>query len=198
MKRAVVLAVLLLAGCSQQAEPVPEVATSEAPATMASNEPTGSVPASPTGPASRYTSFKDCILVKANEDEDWSSSHCAGMAGYDLQIDYGDARDDLVLLRRGKPPAKLGLIALGGGGFNALADTAEWRGVLGPTGFVPKHLIVRNNISEDPENSEKQTSILVVIDLQQACVIAQVRPKAGQNEAAWAIADGPVRPCLKA
>ena len=61
----------------------------------------------------------------------------------------------------------------------------------------PAALILRNAVSEDPEDSSRVTASLLVVDLAQGCVVAQVRPQAGQNEAARLIADGPKRACLK-
>ncbi|MEQ1497314.1 MAG: hypothetical protein ABL914_01530 [Novosphingobium sp.] len=194
-----VLSLALLAACSQDAQPDPQTGPSAKPGVAASAEPaaTASSEAPPlAGPVSAYTSFKDCKLVESGEGEDWSISRCKGIGGYDLQVDYGDARDDLVLLRRGKPPVKLNLFALGSGGFNTLGDAAEWRARGGADGSDPAMLIVRNKISEDPEDSAKQTHLLVVIDLKKACVIAQVRPQSGQNAAARSIADGAPRKCL--
>lgn len=201
MNRLCLIPLLLLAACSKEGDPAPAATDPAGPVTDAasalpSDAAETAAPKASAATVSRYTSFKSCTLVEEGDGEDWSVSRCEGMGGFDLQIDYGDARDDLVLLRGGRKPAKLGLIALGTGGFNTLADTAEWRGTEGPAGFKPARLIVRNNVSEDPVNAEKVTSILMVIDLEQACVIAQVRPKAGQNEAARSIADGPPRPCL--
>lgn len=197
MKYAASLTLLLLAACSNQAEQAPQAPASQASAAAASDAALPTPSATSPETTSRYSSFKNCKLVKLNEDEDWSISHCKGLGGYDLEIDYADARDDLVLMKRGDRPAKLGIFELGSGGFNTLADTAEWRGSESSGNFKPTALIVRNNVSEDPVNSEKQTSILMVIDLKQACVVAQVRPKPGQNETARGIADGPPRPCLK-
>lgn len=197
MTRFSLIALLLLTACSKEAAPPSGSPETGAPAlaTSAAVE-ADEVSAPDAKPMSRYTSFKDCKLVKSGEGEDWSISRCKGVAGYDLEIDYGDARDELVLKVPGKPSAAMGLFELGNGGFNALGDTAEWRGPAADE-FEPQALIVRNNISEDPSNSSKQTSVLLVIDLRQGCVVGQVRPRVGQNEAARTIADGPQRPCLR-
>lgn len=199
MRRPVPFLLLLLAACSKGTEQPAAPAPSQVASSMPGEDAASATPEIPTGPASRYTSFKDCELVKsgAGQGEDWSLSRCKGLGGYDLQIDYGDARDELVLRRAGRPSANIGLFALDSGHFNSLAETAEWRGLAGPQGFAPKRLIVRNNVSEDSAQPHRQTSILVVIDLDLACAIAQVRPGKDQNLAARAIADGPPRACLK-
>ncbi|MGB7654108.1 MAG: hypothetical protein WBL74_01375 [Novosphingobium sp.] len=199
MKRAFVLALLLLTACSKKAEPQPGATATGDPAAISSDAAAANTPVVIAGPASRYTSFKDCKPVKSGESlgEDWSVSRCAGLGGYDLLLNYGDARDDLALLHKGSPAVELGLIGLSGGGFSSLADKAEWRGLGSGAVFAPTALIVRDLISEDPGNAERQTAVLMVIDLRQHCVTAKVRPQAGQNEAARAIADAPSRKCLR-
>ena len=156
-------------------------------------------PSPPLDAQSLYTSFKTCKVVKSGESvgEDWSISRCAGLGGYDLFLSYDDARDDLTLLHKGSPPTELGLFGLSGGGFSSLGDTAEWRGNGSGIGFAPTALIVRHVVSENSDKAERQTSKLLVVDLAQRCVVGQVRPQAGQNEAARAIADGPRRKCLR-
>ncbi len=191
---------LLLASCSDQTDPgeqVPVGTDASAPAGL-ETELSPAPPAGPaSGPISRYTSFKDCRVVELRADEDWSVSRCAGPGGYSLMVDYGDARDDLRLVRKGGKPVALGLVRLGSGGFNALGDAAEWRGLAAGGAFVPTALIVRNNATDNPERPEQPTAFLVVIDLAQSCVVGQVRPMAGQNEQARKLADGPKLPCLK-
>ncbi len=191
---------LLIAACS--GEP-PAASHTESPAeatTLASDAAAATDPiaSTPSGPQSRYTSLKDCKVAESGESagEDWSVSRCAGLAGWHLLIDYGDARDDLQLVRAGMPAVKLGLPVLGGGGFNSLGDTVEWRGIGEGAAFKPAALIVRNSTVKDPERPERPTALLVVVDLTKHCVVAQVEPMAGQNEQARAIADGPSYPCI--
>lgn len=188
-------ALALLAACSKEQPAAPAV-TETASASAAANESPAAVP-EPGAPArvSTYTSLKDCSVVESNEGEDWSVSRCDGPGGWALQVDYGDARDDAQLLAKGKPAQPLNLGALTGGAFNGLGDAVEWRGV---SAAQPSALILRNRVSENPEDSSKVTATLLVVDLAQGCVVAQIRPQAGQNEAARAVADGPRQPCLKA
>ncbi len=189
---------LLLAACSGSTDPVP--AGSDAPAVVvATTEPSPrpGPEAVSVGPGSHYTSLKDCKVTELREDEDWSVSRCDGPNGYGLIVEYGDARDDLQLIRPGGKPVELGLLALGGGGFNALGDAVEWRWSGKGGTLAPIALIVRNNAVETPERPEQPTGFLVVVDLKQGCVVAQVRPMKLQNEAARKIADGPQQPCLK-
>lgn len=191
------LLALVLGACSQQQAPADTETAPGTPATSDLAASGASGAAASTAAVSRYTALKDCTVVDQREDEDWSISRCAGPGGYGLFVDYGDARDDLRLLRAGAKPVELGLIALGGGGFNTLADTIEWRGPGREGAFTPTALIVRNQVVKNPEQPERQSAVLVVIDLEQGCAVAQVEAQSGQNEAARAIADGPKRPCLK-
>lgn len=188
------LLVLTLAACSERASDQPlhpeQVQPSEAPAMAPASQAAVKL-------VSQYTSLKDCKIEELREDEDWSVSRCAGPAGYSLIVEYGDARDDLRLVRPGGKPIALGLLQLSGGGFNSLGDAVEWRGTGTAAQFVPTALIVRNNAVESPERPDQPTGFLVVIDLVQGCAVAQVRPVAWQNAAARTIADGPKQPCLK-
>ena len=189
---ALALPLLLMAACTEQTTP------DQAPTGSAAEATASTAPVLPpaVGPVSRYTSLKDCKVVDRNADEDWSVSRCSGTGGFDLMLLYDDARDDVQLLRPGQKPMHLALTSLTGGGFNSLGDTAEWRGVGEGTAFKPAALILRNSVVESPEHPEQLTALLVVVDLSKGCVIAQVRPKAAQNEVARAIADGPRQPCL--
>jgi hypothetical protein len=189
------LALLLLPGCNSQQPAAPEPAPSAEAAVIASPEASEDA-ASATSLVSRYTSLKDCKLVEEGDGEDWSVSRCPGLGGYSLVLNYGDARDDLALRQTGRKDAELGLPYLSGGGFNALGETIEWRGAEASGGFEPRGLIVRNNAVQDPEQPEKPTSLLVVVDLSQGCAVAQVKPGPRQNERARAVADGPRQPCL--
>ncbi len=145
---------------------------------------------------SRYIPFSKCKLVETNENEDWSVSKCEAMPGWSVFIDYGDARDDLRLAPKGGKEVNLGLPMLGGGGFNTLGPTFEWRGRTTGGTFTPHALIVRNAKSEDPEHSERQTSLLAVIDLAKLCAVALVRPGPEQNRQAQAIADAGAQACM--
>lgn len=197
LKRIVLAPLLLLAACSGGSDEPAAPAETGAPG-IAASEDAAAASQTPAGDArtSHYTALKDCTVIDSREDEDWSVSRCEGPGGYRLYVDYGDARDDLRVQRTGAEPVAIGLIALGGGGFNTLGDTIEWRGNGAGESFAPSALIVRDSLVEDPERPDQPTGILVVIDLARGCAVAQVRPQTGQNEAARAIADGPQRPCL--
>ena len=196
---AVTALALLLASCSKSEPPAPAASASgevvEA-APSGTGEASDAVAAT-AGAVSQYTRLKDCKLIESGKDEDWSDSSCQGPGGYGLILAYGDARDDLRVVRPGQKPVELGLPYVAGGGFNTLGETVEWRGTGQGAAFRPTMLIVRNSSVQDPERPERATALLTVIDLARACVIAQVKPGAGQNEQARALADGPQQPCLK-
>lgn len=161
--------------------------------------PTSAFAAGPAGAAaqSRYIPFNRCRLVDSKDDEDWSISKCQALPGYTLFLDYGDARDDLRFVTRDGKEVTLGLPYLAAhGGFNTLGPTFEWRGRMAGRRFVPHALIVRDAVSEDPEHSERQTSLLAVIDLGRLCVVAFVRPAPDQNRRAQAIADAGTQACM--
>jgi len=193
MNRIIVLAAsAVLSACSGKAPDssasATAAATGEAPA-----------PASSTAAvalASRYTPLSACKLTKSAPDEDWSVSRCPAVGGYLVDLNYGDARDDLGIGRKGEKPVDLGLPTLGGGGFNTLGPAFEWRGRGEGDAFVPATLIVRDSVIEDSEKPERETALLAVVDLRQRCVTALVRPGPGQNEQARAIADGPRHACM--
>lgn len=189
------LLALTLSACSDPAADPPKPPVTEAP--IAADSPVASTSPDSVATTSLYGSLKTCKVSEINEEEDWSVSHCEGPGGYGLIVDYGDARDDLRLVRPGSKPIELGLLQLNGGGFNSLGDAVEWRGTGAGPAFTPTALIVRNNAALSPERPEQQIGFLVVIDLAQGCAVAQVRPMAAQNEQARKIADGPKQPCLK-
>ncbi len=197
MKRIALIApALLLAACSQNAAQqgaAENTASGAVPAQSAEPPPQSSGPVR----VSRYTRLDDCKVVKTEENEDWAVLRCEGQGGIGLTLNYYDARDDLELVRPGKLPVQIGVPMLAGGGFNKLGDTVEWRGMGDGGAFRPAMLIVRNNAIENSEQPERSTSFLTVIDIAQGCAVAQVRPGAGQNEQARAIADGPPGKCLR-
>ena len=196
MNRIVLLApALLLAACSQEASQPsePAIEASSVPPAAAGTATAPAVPAF----VSRYTRLDDCKTVRTRDDEDWAVLRCQGQGGIGLTLNYADARDDLELVRPGKPPIQIGLPNLAGGGFNKLGDTIEWRGTGDGAAFTPLALIVRNNAIENAEMPERSTSFLAVIDLAQGCALAHVRPGEGQNERARKIADTPGQPCLR-
>lgn len=197
MRRLALLPVVAaLTACGQPAERDGREGA-DAPA-AASVAPAADASATPPAASrtSRFTSLKSCVTVRSNPDEDWGELRCPALAGYALTLNYADARDDLEVTAPGRQAFLVGLSVLRGGGFNALGETVEWRGVDARAGFVPDTLIVRNRAHDKPDTPDRATSYLAVIDLAQGCAVAMVEPGANQNQNARALADGPRQPCL--
>ena len=143
-----------------------------------------------------YTSLgeKNCKTLKSNPDEGGSYlGECRGTAGYKLQLLEGDLRQSLNLLGPGGDKTELNLWNISGG-FSSLGENAEWR----LKGKKPIALIVRFNVSENPENSSMITSYLVVIKLVKgsACITDAVKPTRSHNADARRAADASAgKPC---
>jgi hypothetical protein len=201
MKHLASLALLALAACSKGTDPAPEAINSGEPTAIASDAAGSTQPAAPTiaapaGPVSQYTSLKKCKVIDDGGGEDWSTSRCQGLGGYTLQLNYFDARESLDVIRGGKVIGEMKLWLRGGGGFNALGDTVEWRGTMQSGAFVPRALIVRNYVVRDASQPERSVGVLEVVDLTRGCMAGSVEPGADQNAAARALADAPPEKCV--
>lgn len=143
---------------------------------------------------SRYSSLavEDCATAPVAEEEEGrgSSSLCPGLGGYRLRLEEGDTRISIDVVAPTGQTTPLDFPGVVGGGFSSLGDVAEWRfPAVGSR--TPQALIVRLNISENPERAEVTTSYLVVSRLGpgKPCVTARIAPGKGQNEAARKAAD---------
>lgn len=152
---------------------------------------------------SRYSSLaeKDCATAPVAEEEEGrgSSSLCPGLAGYRLRLEEGDTRISIDVVAPTGQATPLDFPGVVGSGFSSLGDIAEWRFPAAGS-RTPQALIVRLNISENPERTEVVTSYLVVGRLGpgKPCVTAKIAPGKGQNEAARKAADAaPAAPCLR-
>ena len=139
--------------------------------------------------SSVYTDLSDakCKTLESNPDEGGSYlGECAGIGGYKLHVVEGDLRQTINVIA---PPGKKFELNLWGffGGFSSVGGKAEWR----RKGKVPVALIVRYNVSENPEDSTKITSYLMVskITPEAVCVTAVIKPGRGQNTEARKMAD---------
>ncbi len=82
--------------------------------------------------------------------------------------------------------------------FSSIGEKAEWRVTKKNNKDVPLALIVRFNASENPEDSSKITSYLVVSKItdKQICVTDVVKPGSDANEKARQLADAVAdKPC---
>jgi hypothetical protein len=146
-----------------------------------------------------YTSLSGCKLVKTGHD--WSVSACRGVGGYNLQLEYDDARESITVYSPDRQKHPLELWRVISTGFSSVGQKAEWRVTRKGGRVVPRALIVRFNASENPEDSSKVTSYLVVAKItpEKICVTDKIAPSATANEEARAAADASAdKPCLEA
>ena len=138
---------------------------------------------------------KSCKTLKSNPDEGGSYlGECKGVAGYKLQPLEGDLRQSINVIDPKGKKTELNFWNISGG-FSSLGDQAEWR----MKGKTPVGLIVRYNVSEDPEDSSKTTSYLVVIKVAKdsVCITEALKPTRSHNYEARLAADkSATRPCL--
>ncbi len=136
-----------------------------------------------------YTSLaeKECKTLESHSDEGgWYLGECPGVAGYKLQVREGDLRQSIDIIDPKGKKTELNLSSVSGG-FSSLGPTAEWR----MKGKTPVALIVRFNVSEDPDDSSKITSYLVVVKISKGatCITAALKPTRSHNFEARRTAD---------
>lgn len=136
-----------------------------------------------------YTDLDDrkCKTLEMTDDEGGSyNGECKGTAGYKLHVIEGDLRQTITVI---DPKAKKSELRFWEffGGFSAVGPKAEWR----VKGTMPVGLIVRLNVSEDMEKSDKRTSYLIVAKITKdfACVTDIIKPSKTQNADARVAAD---------
>ncbi len=154
------------------------------------------VSASPV--TSVYSSLSGCKLVKTGRD--WSVQACRGVGGYNLQLEYDDARESITVFGADRKAHPLNLWQVVSSGFSSVGQKAEWRVTTKNGKQVPIALIVRFNASENPEDSSKSTSYLVVAKItpQKICVTDKIAPSATANEEARRAADASAdKPCME-
>ena len=141
-----------------------------------------------------------CVDTEKDESEEWSVQSCVGVGGYSLLVSEGDLRQTVDILAPDKQRFKLEYWSVVSSGFSTVGDKAEWRVIREGGRIRPIALIVRYNVNEDPEDTEKITSYLTVSKITPtgACVTDVVKPVRNANELARKIADtASDKPCLK-
>ena len=154
------------------------------------------VSASPV--TSLYSSLSGCKLVKTGRD--WSVQACRGVGGYNLQLEYDDSRESITVFTPDRTAHPLNLWQVVSSGFSSVGQKAEWRVTTQNGRQVPLALIVRFNASENPEDSSKPTSYLVVVKItpQKICVVDKIAPSASANTEARRSADASAdKPCME-
>jgi hypothetical protein len=144
-----------------------------------------------------YTSLsaKSC---KALEQEDGYRGVCPGVGGYKLELLEGDLRQTINVITPNGTKSELELWTAVSSGFSSVSGKAEWRITGKGKSVKPDSLILRFNASENPDDSTKITSYLVVvkIDGNAACISEIIKPMSNQNEKAREAADNSAgQPC---
>ena len=143
---------------------------------------------------------KQCRTITSNPNEGGSYvGICPGTAGYKLQVEEGDLRQNIQVITPGGQKHSLELWNVVGSSFSSLGEKAEWRVKNQKGKTAPVALIVRYNVA-NPEDSTRNTSWLAVVKITAAkiCVTDKIAPKAGANEAARVAADSSAnKPCLE-
>jgi len=132
-------------------------------------------------------SEKDCRTVEATDEEGGSyRGLCSGVAGYKLELLEGDLRQTINVIDPKGMKHELKFWEMFGG-FSSVGPRAEWR----LKGKAPVALIVRFNVSEDPEDSTKITSYLIVAKItgSSICVTDTLKPTRSHNAEARRAAD---------
>jgi hypothetical protein len=144
-----------------------------------------------------YSSLYKCKLVTTGHD--YSTKACLGVGGYNLRLEYDDARESITVISPNGRKHPLNLWQVMSGGFSSVGQKAEWRVTKSNGKLVPIGLIVRFNASENPEDSSKVTSYLAVAKItpQKICVTDKIPPSSTANEDARRAADSSAdKPCL--
>ncbi len=145
---------------------------------------------------------KKCKTIEQTDDEGGSyRGECAGVGGYKLEVLEGDLRQSINVVAPNGTKYELNLWTTVSGGFSSLGEKAEWRVVRTGKTVKPAALIVRYNVSENPEKPEQTTSYLVVVKITKnlACVTDAVKPTVkNQNVKAHQLADASAqKPCKR-
>lgn len=152
---------------------------------------------------SLYTPLEgsSCKPLEDNAEEGWAKGRCDGIADYKLDWMEGDLRQSLNVIAPDGKEFPLELWSTVSSGFSALGNKAEWRVHKAGKQITPIALIVRFNVSENPDQPEKTTSYLTVskITASEVCVTDVVKPGANANQQARDLADAASeKPCMKA
>jgi hypothetical protein len=137
---------------------------------------------------SAYTSTnaKTCRTIESTSEGTGSYiGECRGIGGYRIRLIEGDIRQTIDVITPAKKRFELNFWNLYSS-FSSVGDKIEWRLMSGR----PVAMIARYNVA-DPENSEKNTSYLLVSRIGQtgSCVTDVVAPGPDQNAKARMLAD---------
>ena len=139
-------------------------------------------------------SEKACKTLEANPDEGGSYiGECPGTGGFKLRVIEGDLRQTVDIVT---PAKKIHPLEFWNffQGFSSVGDKAEWLVRSG----VPRAVIVRFNVAENPEHSERSRSYLIVakVGKTSSCITDIIKPARDQNVLARKAAEkAPTAPC---
>src|SRR5215218_8260088 len=144
---------------------------------------------------------KQCRTIKSAEaGDDGYEARCRGTAGYTLLLSEGDLRQNITVITPQGAKHSLDLWDVVSGGFSSVGPKAEWRMGTQNQKPVPIALILRYNVSEDPEKPDKRTSYLAVTKITptEICAPDKISPAPTANEDARRAADAAsTKSCLK-
>jgi hypothetical protein len=144
-----------------------------------------------------YSSLYKCKLI--SKGRDYSTQACVGVSGYNLRLEYDDARESITVISPNGKKHPLNLWQVISSGFSGVGQKAEWRVTRKNGKLVPIALIVRFTASEDPADSSKTTPYLAVAKItpNEICVTDKIAPSKTANEEARTAADSAAtRQCL--
>ncbi|MFN2579080.1 MAG: hypothetical protein ABR607_15500 [Pyrinomonadaceae bacterium] len=140
-----------------------------------------------------YTSLstKACRTIRSTTKEGGSYvGVCGGVAGYRLQIEEGDLRQNIQVVSPNGRKHSLEMWNIVGSGFSLLGQKAEWRIKHQNGKTVPVALILRYNVA-DSDDSSKSTSYLAIAKITppKTCITDKIAPRPDANVAARVAAD---------
>ncbi len=149
-----------------------------------------------------YTDLKTekCKTLESFPDEGGSyRGVCAGAGGYRLEVLEGDLRQSINVVAPDGKKFELDFWTKVSGGFSSVGEKAEWRVVKSGKNIKPMALIVRYNVSENPEKPEQTTSYLVITKItgKSACITDVIKPSADANKKARQLADSSANKACK-
>lgn len=141
--------------------------------------------------ASQYTSIDEKHCKTLNSDDHYSVQSCPGFAGIEVKVEDVDLRQSITLVIDNKDyPLNFGQTT--NHHFNELGSMIEWRYPVKQPKTITS-MIVRMNVSENPDKPEKVTSYLIVTKIMKnnACVVGKISPQSdgSQNNKARLMAD---------
>ncbi len=156
-----------------------------------------SLPAYAVSFDSNYTSIVEADCTTLNADEVGSVQSCPSFSNIKVRVTEGDLRQSIILSRRGID-YPLNFQETISANMSELGSKIEWR-YQGGKPKSPVAMIVRFNVSENPEKPTKMSSYLIVskITTDDICVVGKVPPQRQQNQEAHRMAEQSAgMPCL--